>query len=271
MGRLVIGGHGLVDLVGLRINIGKVVVVCSQFLVVVGILLCRLRGAAQLQCLFVIGYGQLVAFLFFGGIGLLGRRQSVGVAELEPDQIARVVDLVGFIEGGDGGIEVAGIGSRLGGIKLLIQRADGTFFLLGFGGSLLRFRDLFRRQSLPLGHARLLLLQVEVQRCFVQPYRDTIEVKEFLAVLAELDVVLAGGDAEREILAFIVGFESVLVAGFGPSPLHLGLHDRFPIKVFARSLHGARRLRQRERSAQPHREYEQGKDEIFPHDLASRH
>jgi hypothetical protein len=62
------------------------------------------------------------------------------------------------------------------------------------------------------------------------------------------------------------------VAGFGPNPLHFGLGDWFPFQVFADSLHGARGLREREWSGQAHGENEQqGKDEIFFHDLASRH
>jgi len=82
-------------------------------------------------------------------------------------------------------------------------------------------------------------------------------VPEFLAVLAELDVVLTGDDAEREILALVVGFEGVLVAGFGPNSLHFGLGDWFPFEVFADSLHGACGLREREWSGQTHGENDQ--------------
>src|ERR1700730_17128300 len=58
------------------------------------------------------------------------------------------------------------------------------------------------------------------------------------------------------------------MAGFGSSPLHFGLCDRFSLRVFASSLHCARGLREREWRGQPRGEDEQqGKDEIFPHDL----
>ncbi len=126
---------------------------------------------------------------------------------------------------------------------------------------------MFSGHSLALGLARLLFLQVEVQRCFAQAYLNAVEVKEFLAVLAERDVVFARDDAQREVLALVVGLKLVGVAGFGPRPLHFGLGDRFPFQIFASSLYGARGLRQRESSGQPHGEREQqGKDEIFPHD-----
>src|SRR4029077_20816855 len=111
LSRLVIVGDGIIDLVGLRVSFGKVVIVRGQFQIIVGIFLCRLGSAAQLNCLLVIGRGHLVALLFLFGIGLFGRRITVGVAQLEPDQIACTVDLIGFIQAGDGGLVVAGIGS----------------------------------------------------------------------------------------------------------------------------------------------------------------
>src|SRR5260370_38940632 len=120
LGRLVVVGHGIIDLVGLRISLGKVVIVGSHFCIIVGILLCRLRRAAQLNCLLVIGCGHLEALLFLFGIGLLGGRHAVGIAQFEPDQIASVVDLVGFIQSGDGSLDGAGIGSCLAGIKFLV-------------------------------------------------------------------------------------------------------------------------------------------------------
>src|SRR5208282_1750500 len=105
----------------------------------------------------------------------------------------------------------------------------------------------------------------------VQTYRNAVDVKELLAVLPERDVVLARNDAKREILALVVGFEGVLVAGFGRNPLHFALGDRFAVDVLANALHTTRGLRKREWSGQPHGEDEQqGKDEIFPHNLASR-
>src|ERR1700682_4178689 len=72
LGRLVIVGHGIIDLVGLRISLGKVVIVGSHFCIIVGILLCRIRRAPQLNCLLVIGGGHLEALLFLFGISLLG-------------------------------------------------------------------------------------------------------------------------------------------------------------------------------------------------------
>ena len=93
-------------------------------------------------------------------------------------------------------------------------------------------------------------------------------MEQFLAVLAELDVVLAWNNPEREVLALVVGFELIGMAGFGPSPFHIGLCDRFSLGVFASSLHRACGLREREWSGQPRGEDEQqGKDEIFLHDL----
>src|SRR5208282_4505975 len=110
LGRLVIPGYGIIDLVGLRINFRKVVIVGGHILIVVGILLCRFRSTAHFNCLLVIGCGHLVALLFFCWIGLLGCRHAVGVGEFEPDQIVGAVNLVGRIQGSDCGLEVAGIG-----------------------------------------------------------------------------------------------------------------------------------------------------------------
>src|SRR5208282_3602523 len=205
--RLVIVGHGIVDPVGLRIGFGKVVIVGGHFHIIVGIFLCRLRGAAQVNCLLVIGCRQFVTLLFFGGIGLLGPRHAVGVAEFEPDQIAGAVDLVGFVQGSDCGLEVAGIGSCLGGGQSFVERANGLPFALCLSQSLLRLRGLFSVQSLALDCCRLLFFQVEVQQLFVHAYRDVVDVPEFFAVFAELDVVLAGNDAKREVLALVVGFK----------------------------------------------------------------
>src|ERR1019366_3370273 len=166
--------HGIVDLVGLRIGFRQVVIVGGHILIIVGIFLCRFRAAAHFNCLLVIGCGHLVALLFFLGIGLLGSRHAVGVGEFEPDQIAGAVDLVGFSQGSDCGLEVTGIGSRLGGIEFFVERADGFLLGLGFVVRRLRLRGLFRGHSLALGWARLFFLQVEVQCCFVQPLLDAV-------------------------------------------------------------------------------------------------
>ncbi len=72
-GRLGIVGHGIIDLVGLRISFCEVVIVGGHFRVVVGIFLCRIGGGPQVNRLLVIDRGRLVALLFLFGIGLLGR------------------------------------------------------------------------------------------------------------------------------------------------------------------------------------------------------
>ena len=246
LGGLVIVGYGIIDLIRLRISFGKVVIVGSHFCTIVGILLCRLRRAPQLNCLLVIGCGHLVTLLFLFGIGLLGGRHAVGIAEFEPDQIAGVVDLVGFIQGGDCGLEVAGIGSRFGGIKFFVECADGFLFTLDFGGSLRPRFGLFRGHSLGLGCVHLFFLQVDVLHRFVQAHRDVSKVKKFLAVLAELDVVLAGDDTQGEVLTLVVSFEFVGVARLSPGPFYVGPSDRLAFRVFTDSFHGARGLRERQ-------------------------
>src|SRR5260370_17310833 len=242
-GRLGIVGHGIIDLVGLRISVCGVVMVGGYLRVVVGIFLCCIGGGPQVNCLLIVDRGRLVALFFLFGIGLLGRRHAVGVAEFEPDQVASAVDLIGLIQGGDCGLEVAGIRSRLGGIESFVERADGFRFARGVGGSFRLCFVVFRGRSLGLGCVHLFFLQVEVLHHFVQAHRDVSEVKKFLPVFAELDVVLAGDDAKREVLALVVGFELISMAGFGPSPLYFGLCDGFSLGVFASSLHRARGLR----------------------------
>src|SRR5208337_1736960 len=260
--RLVIVGHGIIDLVGLRVGFGQVVIVGGHFHVIVGILLCRFRGAAQVNCLLVVGGGQFVALLFFGGISLLGRRHAVGVTEFEPDQIAGALDLVGFVQSGDCSLEVAGIRGRLGSAQFFVERANGLLFVLCLGESLLCLRGLLSGQSLALDCGRLLFLQVEVQHLFVHTHCDVVDVPDFFAVFAELDVVLAGNDAERKVLALVVGFQLVDAAGFGPGPIHFALYDRFPFDVLASSLYGARGLRERQRSGDAYgKDEQQGKDE----------
>src|SRR5208282_765815 len=126
-------GHGVIHLAGLRINIGKVVIVGGHFLVAVGIFLRRFRGGAQVNRLLVSGCGLFVALLFLLGISLLRSRHAIGIAKFEPDQIPRSVNLVGFIQGGDCGLVVASIGSRTGGFEFVVERAHDLVGCCGLG------------------------------------------------------------------------------------------------------------------------------------------
>ena len=156
--------------------------------------------------------------MFFRRIGLLGCGYAIGVAELEPDEVARSVNLIGGLEIGNGGIKVAGIGGDLGRGQLLVQLLDCADFLLLF---LLRFLlslDLFRSQALALGGLRGLLFQVEVEGVLIQRDRNFAEMEKFLvglkviSIFVESDGVGASSHAERKILALLVGFEGVFLA-----------------------------------------------------------
>src|SRR5208282_3446304 len=244
-GSLIIVGDGIIDLARLGINLGKVVIVGSQLLVIVSLFLSGFRSGAQVDGLLVIGGGHFETLLLFVGIGLLGRRHAVGVGQLEPDEIAGAVDLVGFRQGGDGGFVIAGTGSCVSGVQLFVKRAHRLLFSCGFGVGFVHLRGLFWSHPLP-GCGGVLFLQVEVLRGFVHADGDALEVEELLAVFVQSDVVAPGIDAEREIFALVIGLEAVLVAGVGRNPLHYGAGDWLAVVVFANSLHTARDLRERE-------------------------
>src|SRR5208282_787980 len=158
LGRLVVVGHGIINLVGLRVHLGEVVIVSGQFHISVGLFLFRFGGSAQVDCFLVIDSGGLVALLFFFRSGLFGRRVKVGVAECRPDLIVAVVDLVGFIQGGDCCVVVLRIGSRTGSFEFIVKRANGFRCGQRFGFGLLLSLELFRSQSLTRGLGCLFFL-----------------------------------------------------------------------------------------------------------------
>src|ERR1700686_246417 len=158
LGCLVVVGDGLVGLLRFSIYLCQVVVIGSHLQVVFRIFLRRLRSTAQLNCLLISGRGHLVALLFFRRIGLLGGGHAIGVAEFEPDEIARCIDLIGFVQGCNCGFVIAGIGRGFGGVEFVVERTDSFVFGRGFSGGL-RFRfGLFRCQSLSLSLRRLFFL-----------------------------------------------------------------------------------------------------------------
>src|SRR5262249_3501076 len=157
----------------------------------------------QFDGFLVRGDSGVEPLLLFSRIGLLGGGEAIVVAELEPDQVAAGIHLVGLIQGGDGLVVVASVGAGLGGAQFLVEALDGIGFLGLLGLGLLHRLYLLGRQTLALGGIFLLLLHVKVQGVFIELNLVTIDVVQlfpglhFVSVLVEGDVVLAAGDAQR--------------------------------------------------------------------------
>src|SRR5271157_3389958 len=201
---LVVVGDRVVSLVGFGVRFRQVVVISGHFEIVVGILLRLFGNLAQVDRLLVVGGGHLVALLFLVRIGLLGGGQTVSIGQLEPDEIVRRVHLVGVIQGRDRLVEVAGSHLSVGLGNFFVERLDGVLLLGGLGLLVGCGLGLLRRHALALGCGDLLFLQIDILVRFLQADRDITDCPELLAILGELEVVLAWDDAEREVLALVV-------------------------------------------------------------------
>ena len=82
-------------------------------------------------------------------------------------------------------------------------------------------------------------------------------MKQLLAVLAQLNVVLAGDDPERKILALVVGFEFVGMARLDSGPLHIRLRNGLAFSVLNQAFYSARGLSDHQRNTHSHRDDKQ--------------
>src|SRR5262249_38264517 len=152
----------------------QVVVICGGFLACLRVF--SSLGLLQLDRL-VVGLDRLAhTFLLFIAVGLLDGRAAIGVAQLEPEQVAGGVHLGRFGQSRDRSIVVTGAGRLVGNGEFFVQRLYGVRF---FGCLLLRLLHLFglfRRHSLSLGLVRQLFLHVEVEHVLVERHREVGEV-----------------------------------------------------------------------------------------------
>ena len=152
---------------------------------------------------------RFIPFLLFRRIRLRACRHAIGVAQLEPDQIASGIDLIRFVQCGDRGLVVFRVARRRSCLEFFVQRTDGLVFSGCFGSCFLLGFQLFWRHPLRLGLRGRLFLQIDILRGFLEADRYTVKRKKLLAILAQLYVVFAGDNPERKILAFVVGLELV--------------------------------------------------------------
>src|SRR6202049_476826 len=108
LGCLLIGFNCVVGLAGLGIGLCQVVVIGRKFFRCVGILvICN--GLLQLHSLLISGNGRVQPLLLFRQIGLLVGRQTVGISQLEPDQVPAGIHLVGLVQGVDGSVIISAL------------------------------------------------------------------------------------------------------------------------------------------------------------------
>src|ERR1700728_8548 len=214
---LLVGLYGVIHFASPAVGLGEIVVVSCQGFGGVGIFIIG-DGLLELQGLLVGIDGRVETLLFFRGIGLLGSRHAIGVTERGPDEIARRIDLVGRSKIGDSGIEVSGIRGDFCRRQLFVQLSYRVVFLLGFLSGFLLSLELFRSYTLTLGSALGLLFHVEIKRVFVAGHLYFRSEERRICIrfgvvglLVESDGITAGSDAQREILALLVGLECIFL------------------------------------------------------------
>ncbi len=101
------------------------------------------------------------------GVCLFRTRAEIRIAQTRPKQIARGIDLRGFIKGGDRSLKIAGLHCLVGGGELLVQSLNRRNFLGIFGLRLLHLLQLLGTDALLLSSFGLRFLQIEVESGFV--------------------------------------------------------------------------------------------------------
>ena len=95
---------------------------------------------------------------------------------------------------------------------------------------------------MPLRRLRLLFLQIEIEGGLLQAYRNVVEVEHFFTVFAQHNVVLAGLNTQREVLALVIGFQRVLLPGIHVLELDRRPGNRIALNVFAQAFDRCRCL-----------------------------
>src|SRR5882672_3168421 len=239
LGRQIIGLDRLVELTRSGFGLAQIVVIGSQNLGIIGFLAGFHVFLFELDRLLIIGDRVAVPLRLLRSVGLLGTRSEIGITQPGPEQIAGRIGLGGLIESGDRSFVVHALYGLIGNGKLLVQRLYGVG-LFGYLGLLLLHRlELFRTNALLLGRLGLRFLQVEIKRGFIHSHRKASNLVQLLAILSERDLVLAGFDAQRKVLAFLVGLQVVLPSVVSVKPFEVGACDRGSLRIFADTLHRA--------------------------------
>src|SRR5207245_7532827 len=128
--RLRVGLHGIIGLSGLGICFCKVVVISRETLGCIGVFV--IRDPLLQFHRFLIGLdGGIQTLLLFRRIGLLVGRESIRISQLEPDQVATGVHLVGLIQRRNRSVVVLTLDRGVSRGQFLVQGLDSVdLFLL---------------------------------------------------------------------------------------------------------------------------------------------
>ena len=141
-----------------------------------------------------------------------------------------------FIQGGQRRLEIACLHGLVRGGKLFVQGFNRARFFGVFRLRLLHLFQLLGGNPLLLGGFRLGLLQIEVEYGLVCSDRKVADLVQLLAILSQSDLVLAGLDAQRKVLALFVRLQVVLSTVVSIRPFHVGADDWGSIHIFAGTL-----------------------------------
>src|SRR6266550_2935422 len=234
---------GLLALARPGVGIAEIVVIGGELFVGVWSLGSGFHSfLLQIDGLLIIGDCGLQALGSFRHVSLLRSRRPISIRQLEPQEISSGVGLCGFCQNLDRRLIIASCRCLRGSSKFLVQRLHCGRFFCRFFLLLLDLFLLLWTYALLLRSLGLFLLQVKVNRNFIQTHRNVSIVEQFFAVLQKRDGVFSGRNAQGKILTLVVGFYFVLAASFLARKLDHSSSDWFSFKILAHALYGARGL-----------------------------